>query len=37
MMNESVTRPAGFLAESVEPSFDTSRWQILAGVKKTAK
>jgi hypothetical protein len=36
-LNESVARPARTLNESVEPSFDTSRWQILAGVKKTAK
>lgn len=34
---ESATRPAQMLSEAVEPSFDTTRWQILAGVKKTAK
>jgi hypothetical protein len=37
MMSESATRPTRMLNEAVEPSFDTSRWQILAGVKKTAK
>ena len=37
VVTESATRPAGMLNEAVEPSFDTTRWQILAGVKKTAK
>ena len=40
VVTESATRPSQILAEAagmVEPSFDTSRWQILAGVKKTAK
>jgi len=40
MMNESVTSGRKVLNESagyVEPSFDTSRWQVLAGVKRSAK
>lgn len=41
MVTESVTsRPTQVLAEAagiVEPSFDTSRWQILAGVKRNAR
>jgi hypothetical protein len=38
MIKESATRPAQVLTESaVEPSFNTSRWQILAGVKRNAK
>ena len=42
MMNESVTtvRPTQVLTEAagiVEPSFDVSRWQILAGVKRNAR
>ena len=41
MVTESVTsRPTQLLAEAagiVEPSFDTSRWQILAGVKRNAR
>jgi hypothetical protein len=40
MMNESVTSDRKVLSESagyVEPSFDTTRWQVLAGVKRTAK
>ena len=38
MIKESAQRPAGMLTESyVEPSFDTSRWQILAGMKRNAK
>ena len=38
MIKESAQRPARLITESVaEPSFDTSRWQILAGVKRNAK
>ena len=38
MIKESAQRPARMLTESVvEPSFDTTRWQILAGVKRNAK
>jgi hypothetical protein len=38
MIKESAARPARVLTESaVEPSFNTSRWQILAGVKRNAK
>ena len=38
MIKESAQAPARMLTESVvEPSFDTSRWQILAGVKRNAK
>lgn len=40
MIKESAQRPAvRYITEtvSVEPSFDTSRWQILAGVKRNAK
>jgi hypothetical protein len=37
MMNESSNRPARMLVESVEPSFDTARWQILAGVRRNTK
>jgi hypothetical protein len=38
MIKESAARPAQVLTESaVEPSFNTSRWQILAGVKRNAK
>jgi hypothetical protein len=39
LMTESASKPA-FLSEApqfVEPSFDTSRWQMLAGMKKSAK
>ena len=39
VIKESAQRPAQVLTEtvSVEPSFDTSRWQILAGMKRNAK
>jgi hypothetical protein len=38
MIKESAQRPGRMLTESyVEPSFDTSRWQILAGVKRNAR
>lgn len=38
MIKESAQRPARMLTEAVvEPSFDTSRWQILAGMKRNAK
>ena len=39
MMNESASRPAVLseASQAVEPSFDTSRWQMLAGMKKSAK
>jgi hypothetical protein len=37
LMNESADRPARMLVESVEPSFDTARWQILAGVRRNTK
>ena len=38
VIKESAQRPARLITESVaEPSFDTSRWQILAGVKRNAK
>ena len=38
MIKESAQRPARMLTEGfVEPSFDTSRWQILAGMKRNAK
>ena len=39
LMTESASKPA-VLSEApqfVEPSFDTSRWQMLAGMKKSAK
>ena len=38
VIKESAQRPARLITESVaEPSFDISRWQILAGVKRNAK
>ena len=38
-VNESASRRAGSMLNeaAMEPSFDASRWQILAGVKKNAK